>query len=561
MPGERAHAVVDRPTTEAPAPLAPPLAEPAAEEEAARTLSGNLAVAAAVGFCLVVIVTLVLRFTTKSGLWLDEALTVDIARLPLHQIPAALKQDGAPPLFYYLLHFWMDVFGQSDEATRSLSGLFAVLSLPLAWMVGRELGGRAVAWTTTVLVASAPFAVYYATEARMYSLLIFLTGCGMLALLRAGRRPGPANLAAVAVVTAALLYSQYWAMYLVAAAAIWLIIEMAFRRYRSSDPGSWRGLLPALVAIAVGCLAFVPWVPTFLYQSAHTGTPWATTTGFGAILNMITGFTFNQGKSASTPTVWGRVLVLAYFGLAGLALFGIGRSSWTVELDWRTRPRARATTFVVAFTLVFAITGGLLSSSAFSSRYAAVVFLPFLVLVAIGTTRLLNPTARLVVVAITVVAGLYGSFQNINTQRTQATQVAAVLNARARPGDLVAMCPDQLGPSVYRVTDRPNRFDMVTFPRGTGPQIVDWVDYAKTVGAADPTAFADKLVARAGGDHTIWMVWEPNYQTFGIKCEELVNAVQQSHMSSQQWVTSATQQYYEPMNLTEFTPAGASPSG
>ena len=59
------------------------------------------------------------RFATTSHLWLDEALTVNIARLPLSQIPTALRQDGHPPLFYFLLHGWMAVAGQSDVAVRA----------------------------------------------------------------------------------------------------------------------------------------------------------------------------------------------------------------------------------------------------------------------------------------------------------------------------------------------------------------------------------------------------------------------------------------------------------
>ena len=51
-----------------------------------------------------------------------------------------------------------------------------------------------VAWTTLVLLASAPFAVYYSTEARMYGLVILLTGCGFLALSPGpGGRPGRAT--------------------------------------------------------------------------------------------------------------------------------------------------------------------------------------------------------------------------------------------------------------------------------------------------------------------------------------------------------------------------------
>jgi len=127
-------------------------------------LSGRTRIVVGVGVGLVIAAGLILRFWTRSGLWLDEALTVDIARLPLHEIPNALKHDGAPPLYYYLLHFWIVLFGQSNVAVRSLSGVIAVVTLPVAWLCGKRFGGRVVAWTLLVLLASAPFAVYYATE-------------------------------------------------------------------------------------------------------------------------------------------------------------------------------------------------------------------------------------------------------------------------------------------------------------------------------------------------------------------------------------------------------------
>ena len=97
-------------------------------------LSGRTRIVVGVGVGLVIAAGLILRFWTRSGLWLDEALTVDIARLPLSQIPEALKHDGAPPLYYYLLHFWIVLFGQSNAAVRSLSGVIAVVTLPVAWL-------------------------------------------------------------------------------------------------------------------------------------------------------------------------------------------------------------------------------------------------------------------------------------------------------------------------------------------------------------------------------------------------------------------------------------------
>src|SRR6202034_4079315 len=236
----------------------------------------------------------------------------------------------------------------------------------------------------------------------------------------------------------------------------------------------------------------------------------------------------NQGSTLQTGTNQGRLLAVIYFAMLALALFGIGRSKRIIELDLRTRPRARSLSFVVLGTLFAAIAGGILTASAFSSRYAAVVFLPFLLLVALGTTTLLNPRVRVVIVGLAVVAGLVSSAQNVTTQRTQASAVAAAINAQAKPGDVIAFCPDQLGPSVYRQIRDPSQYDMITFPRRTGPQIVDWVDYADTVHAADPNAFSNFVLQRAGTDLHIWLVWQPMYQTYGVKCEtiasDLINA-------------------------------------
>jgi len=479
-------------------------------------LQGRTRVVAGVGVFLVVVVGLVLRFDTRSALWLDEALTVNISSLPLHAIPGALRHDGAPPAYYVLLHFWMSVFGTSDLATRALAGVIGV----------------------------------------MYSLVILLTGLGFLALHRGLAEPRAGNLVATAVVTALLLYTQYWGLYLVAATALWMFVLVVVLRHRGGDD-SWKRPAKVLAALAVGVLAFAPWVPTFLYQSKHTGTPWGTPANFAALTNAVTGFTANQGVQSATATNQGRVLSLIYFALAALALFGVGRSTRLIELDLHTRSRGRGLTFAVVVTLLLAITGGLLSSSTFSSRYAAVVFLPVLLLVGLGATTLLHPKGRAVLVAVAVAAGLAISFQNVNTQRTQAPEVATVLNTQARPGDVIAFCPDQLGPSVQRLLVEPERYELVTYPRGTGPRIVDWVDYAQAVQGTDPGAFATHLLHRAGPSHSVWLVWEPGYQTYGLRCELIAGALQAvPGRTTTQRVTADTTKYYEPMNLTEYAAAG-----
>jgi uncharacterized membrane protein len=527
--------------------------------EEMEVLTGRARVAAGIVIALIVAAGVFLRFFTHSAMWLDEALTVDRSRLPIGDIVASLKQDGAPPLYYYLLHFWMELFGQSDLATRSLSGVIGVAALPVAWLAANRFAGRTGAWITLVLLASAPFAVYYSTEARMYALEILLTGCGYLALSRAMEQPRPGNLIAIGVVTAALLYTQYWSLYLIAAIGIWLLgSAWVDRRNRTTSlvpTTAARHPLSAFFAVAGGCLLFVPWLPIFLYQSKHTGTPWAKPPNFGAIVSALTAFTDNQG-SLEVGTTQGRILAVVYLLMLPLAIFGIGRSGRTIDLDLHTRPQARGMAFAVIGTLFLAIAGGILTGSAFAPRYASVIFLPLLLLVALGFITLFSLRIRLVVLALAVAAGLFASFQNIDTQRTQASQVAAVINAHAQPGDIIAFCPDQLGPAVFRVTDSPSRYRMTTFPRGTNPAFVDWVDYEKAVKAVSPASFADKLATDAGTNHRIWLVWEPGYETFDSRCEHVVTTLLgDKQFGAYQWVTSNGYEYYEPMYMTEYEPA------
>ena len=113
-------------------------------------------VAAVVGLVLVGVVA---RFATTSHLWLDEALSVNIASLPIGDIPDALRQDGHPPAYYLLLHGWIELFGSGDVAVRALSGIVAVAALPLAWIAGRRRAGRAGGLAVLAVTAVTPWCV------------------------------------------------------------------------------------------------------------------------------------------------------------------------------------------------------------------------------------------------------------------------------------------------------------------------------------------------------------------------------------------------------------------
>ncbi len=495
----------------------------------------------------VLAIALAFRFATKSDLWLDEALTVNIARLPLAQLQDALKRDGAPPLYYVMLHGWIRVFGSGDVAVRALSGVLGVLMLPLTYFAGRRVAGpdpsnrRWVAWAAVLVVASSPFAIRYSTETRMYMLAMVLVLLGYLAVWRAVDRPSIGRLVPIALVTAALLYTQYWAFFLVGVVAVtqlWVV-------WRGSGE-TRRTAIRIIVAIAVGGLLFVPWLPTFAYQMQHTGTPWdtpaspPTNTALGII-------DFAGGRMAE-----GWTLVLPLVVLALLALFGRGRDRFRIDVDLRTYPGVRWEWVVGVLTLIGGLALSFLARSGFQSRYASVMFPFFALAVAFGTIVIGDQRVRYGLLAFIVVIGFVGGARNVVTNRSQASEVTDRITAAAKPGDVVGYCPDQLGPDVSRLLPGSLPVEQYTFPRFESPKFVDWVDYADRNARASPEAYAQGLLHRAAG-HTIWMVYSTGYKTLEGKCEAILNALAAARDRNQNLV-QPNDDIYEFMGLTRYDP-------
>lgn len=498
-------------------------------------------------------VGVVLRFTARTPLWLDEALTVDIARLPLGDIPEALRHDGHPPLYYWLLHGWMEVFGQSDAAVRALSGLFGLVTVPLAWLAGRRRGGALLGWVFVAVLAVSPFAVRYSTETRMYSLVILLALAGYLLVddvVRRGRH-GVLRLVGLAVVSGLLLLSHYWALWLLGATAL-VLAWVAVRDRRHGDIARSNGGWKALGAVVVGgVLGLGWWLPTMLYQSAHTGTPWAAPFRPTTTLS-ITLIDFNAGSGAFSDSP---IIAITAALLFCVGLFGVALDRRHIRLELTTARQFRYEALLIALTIGLGVLAGYASRSAFASRYAAVFFPFFLLIVAGGITRFTSRPLRLGVLAGFCALCLVGAVhQSLLFQRSESRVIAASVAERAKPGDVVLYCPDQLGPSGQR--EMPAGLRQLSYPRLESPDRVDWVDYATRNAANRPEEVADRLLQQAGDDHSIFVVWSGTYRTLEGQCETLMNELYTKRGTPQDLVTGESERYYESANLKWFPPAG-----
>jgi mannosyltransferase len=217
---------------------------------------------ALLGLILLAFALRVYRLPAQS-LWYDEGVSWYLTRMSPLDLTAWTADDIQPPLYYYLLWPWVRLAGTSEYALRFLSVAFGTLTVPLLWVTGRWLLGERAAWLGALILTLSPLHVYYAQEARMYTLLTFMGLLSSYLLLRwlEARSPSlrsPYVWAYVLTVVAAL-YTHYFAFFLLAAHALY-VLYLWLRQLRSDRP--LKPGIPTSIAISISILIlYLPWLP------------------------------------------------------------------------------------------------------------------------------------------------------------------------------------------------------------------------------------------------------------------------------------------------------------
>jgi hypothetical protein len=237
--------------------------------------------------------------------------------------------------------------------------------------------------------------------------------------------------------------------------------------------------------------------------------------------------------------------VLVTFGLFGTTVSGrltLGgfASRWRARLLW-----------IIGATLAIGSLASLVSSAAFAGRYASVVFPFWVLLVAAGLLALPSPVVRIGALALLVLFCGATVGVHLDRDRTQAGAVAAVLNAEAKPGDLVVVCPDQLGPSLVRLVTA-DGVRVVRYPDLGDPRFVDWVDYVERLAAVSVPEVADRILA-AAGTNDIWFVWAGSYLVAGPQCDELSARLAAVRPGRAPAVDADGLRYFEPSSLLQLS--------
>jgi mannosyltransferase len=110
----------------------------------------------------------------SESIWLDEGISIRIAsQESLYKIANEKWFDF--PLYHFILHYWIGLFGTSEFSVRFPSVIFGLLILFMSYKVGALIFDTEVGILSSFLLAFSTFHIQYSQEARMYSLMGFLT--------------------------------------------------------------------------------------------------------------------------------------------------------------------------------------------------------------------------------------------------------------------------------------------------------------------------------------------------------------------------------------------------
>ncbi|MCA9974024.1 MAG: glycosyltransferase family 39 protein [Anaerolineales bacterium] len=248
-----------------------------------------------VGFITLIGGGLRLLLLGTKGLWLDETFSVWLANQPVGDMLHWVVQiDQHPPLYYLLLHAWVALVGDTPYDVRLLSVLFGAGTIPVIYLIGKRLSGVLVGLAAAVFLALSPFNIYYAQEARMYTLLALNAAVAIYALVRlltdaraarpigrqlrehGLRRSAVAHIetdlawVAFVVFSAAAMWSQNTAVFLPLATNLFVLtLILVQRRTKSAAPPalhapSLANWLKAQIGIF---LLWSPWLFFFIRQA------------------------------------------------------------------------------------------------------------------------------------------------------------------------------------------------------------------------------------------------------------------------------------------------------
>ncbi len=383
-------------------------------------------------FAAIFAVALLLRAWAlgRNPLWYDETMFAHFSsNLSLRALAEAVPNE---PLFAWFLHGWV-LLGRSEAWLRLPALCMGMGAVAAAYLTGKQAAGARGGLMSMLLVAVAPFLVWYSRDAKMYAWVACLELLLVYVTLRYAEERGSWRELAVYVLLGAALFHTHRISALFVASLNVMYLACFARKPR--ETAAW---CAAQGVLLLCCLPY-GWVLFRFLQETEGKVFWAAAPTWRSL--GVTAASFTVGYS---PRPWLR--------LAGPAACAVLALPALARVDWAHRRKTLLLlgTALGQVALLYAVSR-MLGKSLYVDRYLAGSAALLLVVAGVGLARV--PGAALRTIVALCLAGLLGAgLPDLYSRRMPANWldrlgvpfrlfdsrgVAAHIQARARADDQV----------------------------------------------------------------------------------------------------------------------------
>lgn len=370
-----------------------------------------------------------------ESLWLDEAGTAQLAHVPLSQLLSVIRNtDVFPPFYFLVVHLWVSVLGDSEFSIRLLSALAAIISLAVFYQIGRRLVGWQLAAVLILLLATSPFYIDHAQEARPYSFVVLFTAASFYGFLLFQTKPSWRAALLYIGSSLFLIYTHYHGLaVIVSQNFLWLVHWLT----RLPASARWQALRRWLLIQGVVILAFIPWAINMRPQLQHVSSEvWRVLPTLLTVYAAFVEYTWSQPVLGVMLYV---VVLVAWVLVRPLLIRNRPGNVWLGSKA--TFPFAWSLTVVAIWLIaphLIAVIGSYVISPVYLPRYTIAALPALYLLFGLGVYRLFGPGLRYALIAVVVaLQGVSLVTYYTGVTRDQWREVVAQVESAACPGDVV----------------------------------------------------------------------------------------------------------------------------
>ena len=381
-----------------------------------------------------------------ESIWLDEGNSIMTANLnSFHQMIKQVANDSEhPPLHYIILHYWINLFGDSEFSTRFLSVIYSFFALFMIYKVATLIFNKNIGILSCLLLALSRFHIHYSQEVRSYSLMTLLALLSIYFFIRLMEKVSFKVSIGYIIFSTLLIYTHYFSIFIILAQNVYIFtLSLLSRRKCKLNFRVW------LLFQGILIILYMPWINTFInrtFRNINVGYSWRPVPTINSIIDS---FLVYSGSFYIAPIF----LILCLFSM--ITYKEKGRINRVDSLKFpgsHSGSISLSSTYRIYLLFVWLLTPIILPFviskfqflNIYITRYTIAASLAFYILVAKGIENINNKFIKSVIIILIIVFSL-GNIKAYYTEFIKGQEWREATNyidIKAKKEDILLFHPD-----------------------------------------------------------------------------------------------------------------------